>query len=241
LPLAAILNYLPMKISFLSLAISFLFSIVQGQNAPRKITYDYLALFERWKLILGSDNHFSLTTNAIFWPDTSVLLTGTFIRSDTSLHFICDTTKIKYRYLDMGHVTNKEIIGQSRAASATKQTIDFKNVMRQVYDTLKFSDNLVATYFRGDGAWSCIITLLADMTYTVSESVHGDVEHSEKGRWSIKRGVLKFIPSDKASHWLNGYGNPNSFYYTNDFLIGTKRINQEMEIHYYFVKVPIGW
>src|SRR5688500_9740090 len=108
-----------MKVVFLFLCMTLSFIYVQAQKKPKKTTYDYLTLFERWKLIISPDS-FALTTNQLFWPDTSITAIGTFSRTDTSLLFNCDTTEFGYESLYIGNGTNFEVIGgQSKTFTAT--------------------------------------------------------------------------------------------------------------------------
>jgi hypothetical protein len=230
-----------MKVFFISICLTFVTISAHGQKHSKKITCDYLTLFERWKLILNNDNSFILTTNSIFWPDTSITATGIFTKDGTTIQFYCDTSILQFKTLLKGDNTNEEVIAQSRAFKLTNRVINFKNVLRRVYDTLVFSSNIVATYYRGDGKWTCTITLFKNKTYEISESVHGNVEHSEKGQYLIKDDILIFTPSKKKSDWLTKYGNPKSFYFSSDFIVGHKRIDQEQETHYYFIKAPTDW
>ena len=230
-----------MKVIFISIWLSLGIISAQGQKQSKKITYDYLTLFERWKIILNNNNSFILTTNSIFWPDTSITAAGIFTKGDTTIQFYCDTSILQFKTLLKGDNTNEEVIAQSRAFKGTKGVINFKNVLRRVYDTSVFSNSIIATYYRGDGTWTCTITLFENKTYEISESVHGNVEHSEKGRYLIKDDILIFMPSKKNSDWLDKYGNPKSFYFSSDFIVGHKRIDNEQETHYYFTKAPTDW
>ncbi len=230
-----------MKIYFILICLIIGITSVQGQKKSKKITCDYLIITERWKLKLNNDCSFILTTNSIFRPDTSITASGTYSMNDTTIHFNCDTSIFQFKDLLERDKYNYEVIAQSREFYRTKQVISFRNALRRVYDTSVFSNTVVATYYRGDGVWTCTITLFDNDTYAISESVHGIEERSEQGRYEIKRDVLTFSPVLKKSNWLNRYGNPKSFYISTDFIVGHKRIDSKQEIHYYFVKAPSDW
>lgn len=230
-----------MKIIILNLLLTFSFCFSQGQKVNPKITYDYLSGFENWKLILNSDNTFIFTTNQLFRPDTSVRGAGTFLRTDTSLQFYCDTATVNEKHLFKTTYSNEQAIVQSGKLVAKNQIVDFKNVMRLVYDTSKFSENIQATYYRGDGKGAFFVTLLSDRTYKISESVHGNDEHTEVGKWDIKNEKIIFKHSGKYSSRLDEFGGPKAFYFTDNFLVGKKKISQKEETYYYFTKIPLDW
>ncbi len=230
-----------MKIIILNLLLTFSFCFSKGQKVNSKITYDYLSGFENWKLILNSNNTFILTANQLFRPDTSVRGAGIFLRTGTSLQFYCDSASVNEKYLFKTTYSNEQAIVQSGEFVAKNQIVDFKNVMRLVYDTSKFSENIQATYYRGDGKWSFYVTLLSDRTYKISESVHGNDEHTEVGKWDNKNGKIIFKHPGKYSSRLNKFGRPKAFYITNNFLVGKKKIGQKEETYYYFTKVPLDW
>lgn len=230
-----------MKIIFLNLLLTFSGCFLQAQKVNSKITYDYLTVFDRWKLILNTDNTFYLTTNQLFWADTTIRAEGTFLKTDTYLQFLCDTTTVKEKHLLNSNYSNEQIIVSSGRFSATKEVVNFKSDLRRVYDTSRFSENVVATYYRGDGKWSLMITILNNKTYKISESVHAFEEYTETGKWRIERGTILFTPINKKSNPLTKFSDQMSFYFSDDFLIGRKKTGQGQETHYYFVKVPNDW
>ena len=230
-----------MKVIVLHLLLAFSFCFSNGQKVNTKITYDYLSGFENWKLILHSNNTFILTTNQLFRPDTSVRAAGTFLRTATSVQFYCDTATVLEKHLVETTYSNEQAIVQSGKFVVENQIVGFKNVMRLVYDTSKFSENILATYYRGDGKWSFYVTLLSDRTYTISESVHGNDEHTEVGKWYSKNEKIIFKHAGKYTSRLNEFGRPKAFYFTNNFLVGKKKISQKEETYYYFTKVPFDW
>lgn len=208
----------------------------KAQEKNTSLTYDYLNLFEKWKLVITQDGTFSVTTNSLFWPDTSHYITGKILRTDSTIKFACDTSKLLYKSLLKGKFGNEELIAQGNTFLNKTEVIDFKNVMRRIYDTSIFSTNLAGKYYRGDGKWSCIIALNANNTYEVSESVHGDEEYNEKGKWKVTGNNIAFYPEKKKLHWLEKYGKKKKFYISEDFLIG-----KNGNTFYYFTKTPLDW
>jgi hypothetical protein len=191
----------------MKVAITFLMLLIWTsafcQNKVTKRTYDYLTLFERWKLISKTDKSFVLTTNDLFWADTAITISGKLINEDTSVQFLVDTSAVKNKFLLRRKVTNEQLIAQGDKLSSFKHFILFKNALRRVYNTSAFSTTIHGTYYRGDGKWTNQITLNKDNTYKISESVHANEEYTETGKWNYENGFVMFVPNAKSAKWLN--------------------------------------
>lgn len=216
----------------------FLLTVTFSQSKAAKKTYDYLTVFERWKVIVKPNDSFVLTTNQIFWPDTSIIANGKIVKHSDITHFVTDTASLEDKFLLKMKITNEQRIAQSDRFSSFRDFIFFKNVLRRVYDTSSFSTTAFGTYYRGDGKWSNLITLNADSTYSISESVHAMKEYEETGKWRYANGFVTFLPKQKGDRWLNKYSTNRKFYLTEDFLIGRSVTSTASETFFYFSKEP---
>lgn len=211
------------------------------QKQSAKKSYDYLTGFEQWKLVVSKDSSFILSTNQLFWPDTSILLTGKIMKHETLIQFITDTAKLKDKEVFKQVSIAKQFVTQNEKVAFFKNFILFKNALRQAYNKHHFSSTMHGNYYRGDGKWTNLITLNKDNTYKISESVHGEEEYTEIGKWEYKKNFIRFMPAKRSAKWLTKYSDKRRFFITDNFLIGHLKVNKTNETYFYFCKEPIEY
>src|SRR5690606_17867844 len=139
----------------------FLFQDCLSQTADTIIVYDYLKPNDRWKLKIKKDRTFTLYTNNLFSKD-DIISTGTCKIGETTIQFLCDTSKLKNKYL-----TKEKLRWFSNIPfilcgyTFLKQNNFFvpKNINYESEDSTIIPTSIYARYYRGDGFGSNIIDL----------------------------------------------------------------------------------
>jgi hypothetical protein len=143
----------------------FQISLCQAVDTIR--VYDYLKPFDRWKLQIKNGKSFMLYTNNLFTKD-NVTATGICRIGDTTIQFVCDTSKLKNRYLAKARLKRFSNIPFILCGDTfPKQNIFFipRNINYEREDSIVLPKGIYARYYRGDGYGSNIIELKEDGTY----------------------------------------------------------------------------
>lgn len=215
--------YWRMKIltSFILTILSF--QICLSQNVDTIRVYDYLKPGDRWKLELKSNKTFALYTNNLFSKD-EVTSTGTCKIGDTTIQFLCDTSKLKSKYLareNFRRFSNVPFILCGDTFAKQNSFFIPRNINYDPDDSMIMPAGIYARYYRGDGFGSNVIELKQDRTYTFFDN--SCMSHfKEEGKWTINNDILTFRPNEDKWSMLDWITKDRKLYLTENHLVGKK-------------------
>ncbi len=199
------------------------FQICFSQKADTIRVYDYLKPGERWKLKIKSNKTFALHTNNLFSKD-EVTSTGTFKIGDTTIQFLCDTSKLKNKNLAREKFKQFSNIPLILCGNIfTKQNNFFipQNINYDPEDSMITPAGIYARYYRGDGFGSNVIELKQDGTYTFFDN--SCMAHfKEEGKWILNNDILTFHPNEEKWSMLEWVTKDRKLYLTENHLVGKK-------------------
>lgn len=238
-----------MKFTLLfSLIFGFCLPCFSQKNDTIRI-YDYLKLADSWKLKTRSNGTFRLYTNKFFKKD-DIIIRGRYIPGETTLQFLCDTTKLKNRNLAgerLKRFSNIPFILTGEVFARQNEVLIPHNI--EYYapeDSLIMPNGIFARYFRGDGYGNYIIELKEDSTYIFIDA-SCTMRDSETGTWKLSNGVITFTPENKEWTRLDWVTQNKMLYLTTDYLIGLKTSTRKTilkklvvtETYYFLSKEPV--
>lgn len=201
----------------------FSFQICFSQTADTIKIYDYLKPGDRWKLKLKSDKTFALYTINLFSKD-EVTSTGTYKIDDTTIQFLCDTSKLNNKYLAREKFKRFSNIPFILCGDTfVKQNSFFipRNINYEQEDSMIMPAGIYARYYRGDGFGSNVIELRQDGTYTFYDN--SCMAHfKEDGKWTLNNDILTFRPNEDKWSMLEGVTKDRKLYLAENHLIGKK-------------------
>lgn len=213
-----------MKFIILFLITIFLIQICFSQSADTIRIYDYENGPDTWKLEVKNNKTFRLYNSITNRNEFTT--SGMYFFNDTTVSFICDTTKLKNRNLARDKIrqfSNLPFILSGEAFIRQKGFFIPNNINYNPYNSTIMPKGIFARYYSGDGFGSCIIELKEDSSYVFNSGSCSGI-FSEKGNWSLYKGVITFkAPKNKWS-MLEWVTKDRKMYLTGDYLIG-KKIN----------------
>lgn len=210
-----------MKVIVAFVSTLFLYNICFSKTDTIRV-YVYLKSVDSWRLEVRNNKTFLLYNNLITTNDFTAK--GPCIITDTTYQFLCDTSKLKNKYL------SKDIFKQFSNIPYILTGVKFKkqgtffipyNINYQVGDSIAVPKGIFARYYTGDRYGSNIIELKKDNTYTFYDN-SCEARFTEEGTWSLDKGVVTFIPAEKKWSMLEWITKNRKLYLTDDFLIGKK-------------------
>jgi hypothetical protein len=207
-----------------TLILTVLFSqICFSQTADTIRVYDYLKPGDRWKLKIKNNKTFTLYTNNLFSKD-EITSTGTCKIGDTTIQFLCDTSKLKNKYLTkekFRQFSNIPFILCGDTFSKQNNFFIPRNINYEPEDSTIMPAGIYARYYRGDGFGSNIIELKQDGTYIFSDN--SCMAHfKEEGTWKLNNEVLTFRPNENKWSMLEWVTKDRKLYLTENHLVGKK-------------------
>ncbi len=199
------------------------FQICSSQTVDTIRVYDYLKPCDRWKLKIKSNNTFALFTNNLFSED-EVTATGTCKIDDTTIQFICDTSKLKHKYFareKFRQFSNIPFILYGYTFAKQKSFFIPRNINYKPEDSMIMPGGIYARYNRGDGFGSNVIELKQDGTYTFFDN-SCMANFKEEGKWIVNTGILTFRPNEEKWSMLEWITKDRKLYLTENHLIGKK-------------------
>lgn len=207
--------------TFILTALSFQICFSQTVDTIR--VYDYLKPGDRWKLKIKSNQTFSLYTNNLFSKD-EVTSTGTYKIGDATIQFLCDTSKLKNKYLareKFRQFSNIPFILCGDTFSKQNNFFIPRNINYELEDSMIMPAGIYARYYRGDGFGSNIIELKQDGTYTFFDN-SCTARFKEEGAWTLNNDILTFRPNKDNSSMLEWLTEDRKLFLTKNHLVGKK-------------------
>ena len=212
-----------MKIITTFILTIFFFQVSVSQTVDTIRVYNYLEPTDRWKLEIKNNKTFTFYTNNLFIKD-DITSSGKCKIGDTTIQFICDTSKFKIKKL-----TNKRLVQFSKIPFIhcgevfTKKGNYFipriNNYVTE--DSTIMPDGIYANYFRGDGFGSENVEIKQDGTY-IFWDISCTSRSKEEGRWTLKNQILTFYPKVDKRSMLEWITNNRQLYLARNYLIGKK-------------------
>lgn len=199
------------------------FEICFSQTVDTIRVYDYLKPGDRWKLKIKSNKTFALYTNNLFSKD-EITSTGTCKIGDTTIQFLCDTSKLKNKYLaknKLRQFSNIPFILCGDTFSTQNNFFIPRNINYEPEDSVIMPVGIYARYYRGDGFGSNIIELKQDGTYTFSDN-SCITRFKEEGTWTLNNDIITFRPNEDKWSMLEWVTKDRKLYLTEDHLVGKK-------------------
>lgn len=208
-----------------SILIFFLSLICNSQTADTIRIYDQLKLTDRWKLKIKNNKSFTLHTNNLFTKD-DITLTGLCKISDSTIQFLCDTSKLKNKNLAKDRLKQLSNIPYILLGETFARQSNFfipRNIVYESDTSISIPKGIFARYYRGDGHGSSIIELKDDNTYIIYDN-SCMARFTEEGKWALKGTVISFFPTNKEWSMLEWFTKGRKLYITENYLIGKKTI-----------------
>lgn len=199
------------------------FEICFSQTVDTIRVYDYLKPGDRWKLKIKSNKTFVLYTNNLFSKD-EITSTGTCKIGDTTIQFLCDTSKLKNTYLakdKLRQFSNIPFILCGDTFSKQNNFFIPRNINYEPQDSVIMPVGICARYYRGDGFGSNIIELKQDGTYTFYDN-SCMARFKEEGTWTLNNDILTFRPNEDKWSMLEWVTKDRKLYLTENHLVGKK-------------------
>lgn len=199
------------------------FQICLSQTVDTIRVYDYLKPGDRWKLKMKSNKTFTLYTNNLFSKD-EITSAGTYKIGDTTIQFLCDTSKLKNKYLareKFRQFSNVPFILCGDTFAKQNSFFIPRNINYEPENSTIMPAGIYARYYRGDGFGSNIIELKQDGTYTFSDN--SCMAHfKEEGTWTLTNDIITFCPKDNKWSMLEWVTKDRKLYLTENHLVGKK-------------------
>ena len=218
-------RYLPyydsMKFQALFISTIVFFQVGYSQTTDTIRIYDHLKPTDRWKLKINNQK-FTLYTNRLFSKD-DIVSTGKCNVKGTTIHFICDTSKLKNKNWAKHEVRQFSNIPFILNGDTFERRYNFfipYNLNRSK-DSLKIPAGIFARYYRGDGLGSNIVELKEDRTYIFYDN-SCTMRFTEKGTWSLDNDIITFNPDEGKWSMLEWVTKDRKLYLTDNYLIGKK-------------------
>jgi len=209
--------------------------------------FDHLKPFDKWQLKMSNKNSFTLLSNNLFSKD-KIIIKGIFTSTDSTIKFICDTSKLKDKYLAQQRFkkfSNIPYIVNGNPFVKFHNYFLPININEDSSNIFTTPRGLYAKYYRGDGFGSNIIELKTNMTYVIYDfsCVAG---FEEEGRWVLDNNEIIFTPSNKESSMLDWFTQNKKMFVSDEYLIGKKQTQTYTrtkrvvitETYYYLSKQP---
>lgn len=212
-----------MKILTTFILTTLFFQICFSQTVDTIRVYDYLKPSDRWKLKIKNNKTFTLYTNNLFSKD-EVTSTGTCKIDDTTIQFLCDTSKLKNKYFareKFRQFSNIPFILCGDTFAKQNSFFIPRNINYQSKDSMIMPVGIYGRYYRGDGYGSNVIELKQDGTYTFFDN--SCMAHfKEEGKWILNNDILTFRPSEDKWSMLEWITKDRILYLTENHLVGKK-------------------
>lgn len=207
--------------------------------------YNFESPADKWIVKLQPNNYFSITSDFPFASNNKeIILKGLCIKSDTTLKFICDTSRIKNKNLlndRLKKFSNLPYIGQGQTFRKELNYFIPKHIVYDLDDSSEVPNDLFARYYRGDGFGSHILEIRKDHTYKFTQHTCGGNSY-EEGSWVENNNIIALTPPKKEWTMLDWVTSNRQFFIEENFLIGKKTINTNKttitETYFYLSKQP---
>jgi hypothetical protein len=191
---------------------------------------------------------FVLYTNNLFTKD-DITTMGQCNVSDTTIQFLCDTSKLKNKNLAKDRLKQFSNIPFILTGDMFVRRNNFfipHNINYEPGDSATIQTGVFARYYRGDGYGSNIIELKQDNTYIFYDN-SCVARFKEKGTWTLNNDIVAFIPDEDKWSMLEWVTEDMRLYLTENYLIGKKtkknytktRKTVVTETYSYLSKLPI--
>lgn len=211
-----------MKFQILFILTLFIVQICHSQIADTIRIYDHLKPADKWKLKIDR-RKFTLYTNNPFKKD-EITTTGQYIVSDTTIQFLCDTSKLINKNLAKARLkqfSNIPFILTGEMFMRRNNYFVPHNINYEPDQIAIIPTAVFARYYRGDGYGSNIVELKQDKTYIFFDnSCMG--RFTEKGTWTLNNDIITFIPDEGRWSMLEWLTEDMRLYLTDNYLIGKK-------------------
>lgn len=198
-----------------------------SQTVDTVRVYNFESAFDNWRLKLLPNNAFSLTSDFPFAATTKeIVFKGLCIKGDTTMQFICDTSKVRNKNLLTDRVkqfSNIPYIGQGQPLRRELNYFIPKHIIYSLDDSSKIPNDLYARYYRGDGFGSHILEIRKDHTYKFTQHTCMDNSY-EEGTWTETNNIITLTPPQKDWTMLDWVTSNRQFFIDTNFLIGKKTI-----------------
>ncbi len=192
------------------------------------------------------NNTFNITSDFPFASNTKeVILKGSYLKSDTTLQFICDTSRVKNKNLLSNRIkkfSNLPYIAQGEAFRNEGNYFIPNHIVYDLDDSSEVPNDLFASYYRGDGFGSHVLEIRKDHTYKFTQHTCMDNSY-EEGTWTENNNVITLIPPRQDWTMLDWVTSNKQFYVDTNFLIGKKTIKNSKttitESYFYLSKQPL--
>lgn len=204
--------------------LTMLFSrICFSQAADTVRVYDYLKPGDGWKLEIRHDKMFTLYTKQ-FSSEHELIITGTCEVGDTTIRFICDTSKLTNRYLAREPLKQFSNIPFILCGQPFPKENDFfipRNIHYTSRDSTATPTGMFAKYYRSDGFNCNNIELQQDGSYVF---YHDDcmAHFKEEGSWTLDGNMLTLSPKQNKWSMLEWVTMDRTFFLTENHLVGKK-------------------
>ena len=183
---------------------------------------------DSWELTIKREKEFSL-----FYYNShlsnGIVTTGTLEISDSSIRFICDTSKIKNKRLlnsNLKKFTNIPFILSGDTFSKQNKIFVPRNINFNVNNLLETTTGIYARYYRGDGYGNYSIELNKDGTYKFTEqSCLTRIE--ENGTWKLSDSIISFQPDNENNSMLDWITENRKLILVDEHLVG-KKVERKM-------------
>lgn len=214
-----------MKITVTILLILFFRQYSLCQRADTVIVYEHLKPLDRWNLKLKHDGSFELYTVIRYDSKFDLVATGIAKRTDTTIQFLHDTSKLKNKYQvneKISRYSNIPFILRGDTFPMHNQQLIPHNINYYLpEDSIIMPTGVYAKYTCGEFMWGYSIALNQDGTYLISE--HSCVSgFKEDGRWTLDNGMVTLFPKKATSSMHNWFTQDRKLYLTENHLIGKK-------------------
>ena len=214
-----------MKFALIFILTQFLIFLCYSQRIDTIRVYNFESPADNWRIKLLPNNTFSITSAIPFASNTKeIILKGSYLKSDTTLKFICDTSRVKNKNLLSDRVkkfSNLPYIGQGQTFRKEKNYFIPNHIVYDLDDSSEVPNNLFASYYRGDGLGSHVLEIRRDHTYKFTQ--HTCVNNSyEEGTWTEKNNIITLTPPKKEWTMLDWVTSNKQFFVNTNFLIGKK-------------------
>ena len=204
--------------------LAILFSqICYGQAADTVRVYDYLKPGDQWKLEIQPNNRFVLHTKP-FLVKNEITITGRCEIGDSSIRFICDSSKHTNVYLAKRQSRKLSNISFILDGQPFPKQHDFfvpRNNCCISEDSMMMPTNTYTSYSRGNGFVSTVIKLKQDGTYIFYN--HSCMAHfKEEGRWTLDGNMLAFSPKENKWSMLESITESRQLFLIGNHLVGKK-------------------
>ena len=214
----------------------------QKNNTVR--IFDYLTPYDNWQIKMFSNNKFLLTSNNPLLQD-KMLFSGYCQTGDSTIKFICDTSKVMNRNIirdGLKEFSNIPFITQGEIFKKVGGYFIPNNIIYKSGDSIEIPKGIYATYFRGDGFGNYLLQLKKDGTYKFTGR-SCEMDFYEEGRWIINKNIITLLPPKGRASMAQSVTSNNQFYVDENFLVGKKtgKDNKETttETYYYLAKSDI--